>query len=353
MDILNIISELYEFYCLEENAGFPNVPSINLFNIKKVNKEQAIALYYFINGKEKQLISNITDLKNNFFFIGIHSLNNWINFLIYKQNFDANSLLLKINNAKWLRAGIKYNIKIDEFPLINYYLEVDNTIYNQTIYDKVYLVKNISEKNINSNKYNNFININNSLNLNNNIQFAQDEKIKELEKLLREEKNINKSLYERINQLENSLNEKVNQNEELKLKLKNFEDLLNTKTNELNNKITELNDKTNKLNELEIMSKNELDNLKSKLKIYPFELKPGEKMMSIIIWSINQEVHCSFICKNTDLFVHIELKIYEKYPNYSENENYFTAHGIKINKYKTLEINKIKDSDIIILNPIK
>ena len=82
-------------------------------------------------------------------------------------------------------------------------------------------------------------------------------------------------------------------------------------------------------------------------------LLPGEKLMSVIIGSNNQEVHTSVICKNTDLFVNVELKVYEQYPKYKETENFFTVNGIKINKYKTLDENKIKDNDIILLNTIE
>ena len=82
-------------------------------------------------------------------------------------------------------------------------------------------------------------------------------------------------------------------------------------------------------------------------------LLPGEKLMSVIIWSNNQEVHTSVICKNTDLFVNVELKVYEQYPKYKETENFFTVNGIKVNKYKTLDENKIKDNAIILLNTIE
>ena len=83
---------------------------------------------------------------------------------------------------------------------------------------------------------------------------------------------------------------------------------------------------------------------------YPFELLPGEKMMSVIFNSTKQDINYSVICKNTDLFVNIELKLYKEYPQYKENENFFTVDGNKINKYINLEQNHIKDNDIILLN---
>ena len=41
--------------------------------------------------------------------------------------------------------------------------------------------------------------------------------------------------------------------------------------------------------------------------------------------------------------------IYEKYPKYTEGENFFIVNGTKINRGKTLEENNIKNNDIITL----
>ena len=46
----------------------------------------------------------------------------------------------------------------------------------------------------------------------------------------------------------------------------------------------------------------------------------------------------------------IENILYDIYPEYFENENYFIVNGNKINKNKTIEQNNIKYSDIVILN---
>ena len=42
--------------------------------------------------------------------------------------------------------------------------------------------------------------------------------------------------------------------------------------------------------------------------------------------------------------------LYDKYPKYIESENYFLMNGNKINKHKTLEQNKIKNNDILIVS---
>ena len=79
-------------------------------------------------------------------------------------------------------------------------------------------------------------------------------------------------------------------------------------------------------------------------------LKEEKNLMPVIFQSADSKIHYAFICKKTDKFHKFEDMLYEKYPEYLENENYFTANGIKINRYKTMEENKIKYSDIILLN---
>ena len=85
------------------------------------------------------------------------------------------------------------------------------------------------------------------------------------------------------------------------------------------------------------------------LKRYPIELSENEKLMSIIINSSEETIQHSFIFKNTDKFFKIEGILYNEYPEYKELSNYFLSNGKKINKFKTLEENKIKNSDIITL----
>ena len=90
--------------------------------------------------------------------------------------------------------------------------------------------------------------------------------------------------------------------------------------------------------------------LKEKLSRYPFELLDKEHMMSVIFTSSEQKLHCSLICKNTTKFIKLEEEICSSYPEYKEIDFYFTANGNIIDKYKTMEENKIKNNDIIILN---
>ena len=160
------------------------------------------------------------------------------------------------------------------------------------------------------------------------------------------EKNNNQNLSQRVKDLEKIINIKGEQNlkEKSNYNLNNEDKIL---INELNEKLKNLNNNLNndKLNEL-------LEEIRIKDKIisnYPVQLSEGEKLLSVIFISLDQKVHYSIICKNTDKFSKIENMLYDEYPEYSESENHFLVNGKKVNKYKSLEYNKIKNNDIIML----
>lgn len=147
-----------------------------------------------------------------------------------------------------------------------------------------------------------------------------------------------------INDLQNELFEKEINNRKLLKKIKELENNKKTTGNvsSLNEKIINLYD------ELKIKDQ-KIEKLEKALKRYPIELSENEKLMSIIINSSDQKIQHSIICKNTDKFIKIEAILYKEYPEYEELSNYFLSNGKKISKFKTLEENKIKNSDIITL----
>ena len=117
--------------------------------------------------------------------------------------------------------------------------------------------------------------------------------------------------------------------------------------------ITDLN---KRIKELENISNNKINtnniiDLENEIKLFRtyYKLSDNEKLISIKIISIDQEIDLTVIAKNTDDFSKIEKMIYDKYPKYIEFENYFLVNGNKINKHKTLEQNKIKNNDILTL----
>ena len=97
----------------------------------------------------------------------------------------------------------------------------------------------------------------------------------------------------------------------------------------------------------------EINELKLKISYYPFEINKGEKLMSIIFISNDQQIHHSIICKNTDIFINVEKSLYDELPEYKETDNFFMVNGMKVNKFKSMDENKIKNNSIITLVKIE
>ena len=186
---------------------------------------------------------------------------------------------------------------------------------------------------------------NNSIKGKNKLNNIIEDK-KEYSEIIRLRKEYENSINE-INKLKKELEKERLKNEELAKRNEELEKLikisnLNKGDKSINNNITEL------LQEIKLKNE-EISQLKELKSRYPFELLNGEKLISVIFTSIDQKIHYSIICKNTDIFSKIEKELYDEYPEYGEEENYFMANGKKIIKHKTLDYNKIHNSDIITL----
>ena len=82
-------------------------------------------------------------------------------------------------------------------------------------------------------------------------------------------------------------------------------------------------------------------------------LKKNEKLLSIIFTSNDQKILYSAICKNTDKFEVVEQSLFEKYNEYKQGENYYLCGGNKIDTKKTIDENKIKNGDVIVVCTIE
>ena len=145
--------------------------------------------------------------------------------------------------------------------------------------------------------------------------------------------------------LSTELNIEKNNNQQLYQRIKELEKIINIKDEQNLNYNLNINLNKDKINEL-------LEEIRIKDKIisnYPTQLSEGEKLISVIFVSSDQKLHYSVICKNTDKFSKIENMLYDEYPEYIESENHFIVNGNKVNKFKSLEYNKIKNNDIIML----
>ena len=118
--------------------------------------------------------------------------------------------------------------------------------------------------------------------------------------------------------------------------------LKNNNSNDSYKEVWKLEDFKRELNYKE----EEINNFKLNI---PLFIK--EKLMVITIISSDESVHFSTICQNNDNFSIIEKLLYDKYPQYKNNKNYynnyFILHGNEIDQKNNIKNNHIKDNDII------
>jgi hypothetical protein len=194
----------------------------------------------------------------------------------------------------------------------------------------IYFQSNDLNKDLNNKKVND-----NQNELKKKIEELNNE-ILDLNNKLEQEKNLNNKLTEKIKNLENIIEKEKEKNS-----IKNDG---NINENYNKDKIIEL------FEEIRLKDK-EIRALQEQKSRFPFELLEGEKIMSIIINSEDENIQYSIICKSKDIFNKIEEIFYEQYAEYRDTReaNLFTLNGKAINKYKSLEENKIENHSIIIL----
>ena len=140
---------------------------------------------------------------------------------------------------------------------------------------------------------------------------------------LNKEKNKNKNLTEQIN----NLRLEIQNNDKLKK-------ILQEKENELKKYIEE-----NKQLRLQT----------TKTKDILF-MKPGERVISINFLSNDQTIsNYSLPCKTTDLFIYVEEKLNEDFPELKDKPYFMVNRSNIIKRFRTIDENNIKNNDVIII----
>ena len=154
-------------------------------------------------------------------------------------------------------------------------------------------------------------------------------------------------------EISNFINKELKLNE-LEQKIMDLENYIKKQKETINNVKKELMElKFNKLRDIKLVKnkfkvyKNIINDIKLNI---PLISKPNEKLMSVIFNSLDESIHYSVVCKNTDEFSKIESLFYEKYPEYKYLDKDFILNGNKIDISKNLEDNNIQNSDLIIIN---
>ena len=193
-----------------------------------------------------------------------------------------------------------------------------------------------------------FIENNSNKIINNNII---DNKINKLN----DEKNKNIELNNKIKKLEIDLNNEKEKNKNLNQQIEKYKNIIK----DLNNKISRnnLND-NNKVSELQNIINEKIDEinvLRSRLNNSNINsIQPGEQIIAIGFTSSDQTIQNFFRpCKDSDLFVRLEEKLYDEYPQYKDVETYFLVNGRKILRFKSMKENNLKNGQIIMLNIVE
>ena len=164
---------------------------------------------------------------------------------------------------------------------------------------------------------NNFQNISQSYNyqqINNNYEIQ----INELKRQLKQEKEKNQILINENINLKNIINQ-------LNIELNNIKGIKEKLQHNLTQK--------NKINEhYDLSSVNEDDKIIA---------------VNFVSMERNDIGHFNLICKKRDLFVRLEERLYENFPQYKEFDIYFLVDGRRIKRFKTMEQNNINNNDII------
>ena len=74
-----------------------------------------------------------------------------------------------------------------------------------------------------------------------------------------------------------------------------------------------------------------------------------EQMIALNFESTDSRLRYAIPCLKKDLFVDVEKKLYDKYPQYKEKNNNFLSQGKQILRFKTIEENHLLSGNPIIM----
>ena len=160
-------------------------------------------------------------------------------------------------------------------------------------------------------------------------------------KKLKEELNIYKKENEN---LKNEINLLKNDNNKLNNELIKANKIISNFNNNQNNNI-DINNKINNLNEMIKMKDIMINDLKNQLENKGDKTVHYNDILFVHFISMDQNINYPIKCLKTDTFAEVEEKLYQKYGEYRETNNNFTANGRIILRFKSISDNHIKDGD--------
>ena len=166
--------------------------------------------------------------------------------------------------------------------------------------------------------------------------------------------NFNQNYYEsQINELKEQLTKEKNKNSILMNENAKLNEMINNMNSNqlfLNNKISFLENELNKKN-MEIQNYlNNMNNINNyNINDLVTSINPGEKIITVNFVSngFQDIANYSIPCKNTSLFIRLEEKLNNDFPQLKNHETFFVVNTRRIKRFQTLEENQIKSNDVI------
>ena len=166
--------------------------------------------------------------------------------------------------------------------------------------------------------------------------------------------NFNQNYYEsQINELKEQLTKEKNKNSILMNENAKLNEMINNMNSNqlfLNNKISFLENELNKKN-MEIQNYlNNMNNINNyNINDLVTSINPGEKIITVNFVSngFQDILNYSIPCKNTSLFIRLEEKLNNDFPQLKNHETFFVVNARRIKRFQTLEENQIKSNDVI------
>ena len=151
--------------------------------------------------------------------------------------------------------------------------------------------------------------------------------------------NVDRDLLDKAQELRNQIDFEVKQHDKYFMQ--------NYRVSGLRGEITELG---NKITKMDIDIKNLKKNgnyIDKKYEVTNLNV-PEQQMIVNFASKGNPSIGSySLPCKNTDLFIRLEEKLYQDFPQFKQYFTHFTANGKTIKRFQTLYENEIKDNDLI------
>ena len=168
---------------------------------------------------------------------------------------------------------------------------------------------------------------------------------------------INNKNYNINNKISNKVNNKINNNIDNKINNENnnkintnINNIINTNIYNFNNNNSD-NKSQNSINKNSINKEIDLNiDITKDDKNGPNSKEDKKEIITIYIQLSDQSLNCKIRCRRNDIFNKIINIIVKKEPTFIEKIGYFLCNGNKINEYKSIKDNGIKDCNVIILN---